>query len=232
MPTTLRPDDRKRRTASASLPTRAGARRASWSTGRWPVSRRSRIAGRGPPTASRGTVPGCSLPLHECLTGERGAGVAMCFLREPWLRGHRRACRTEASSPSAGATSRSTSPRSARPRRRACRGSRSSCWRACPAPDAELRAYRARRRAERLDGVYVASLSFRTVTYKALCARRSFGASPRPRRPGLGGSVGDLPPALLDEHRAELGRAQPFRLLGHNGEINTIDGNVEWMESA
>ena len=25
--------------------------------------------------------------------------------------------------------------------------------------------------------------------------------------------------------------AQPFRLLGHNGEINTIRGNRQWMES-
>jgi glutamate synthase domain-containing protein 1 len=35
---------------------------------------------------------------------------------------------------------------------------------------AEALAYRARRRIERERGVYVASLSFRTVTYKALCA--------------------------------------------------------------
>ena len=26
-------------------------------------------------------------------------------------------------------------------------------------------------------------------------------------------------------------RAQPFRLLCHNGEINTIEGNVAWMEA-
>ena len=34
--------------------------------------------------------------------------------------------------------------------------------------EAEARAYRARRRAETVGGAYIASLSFRTVTYKAL----------------------------------------------------------------
>src|SRR6266576_1960644 len=42
--------------------------------------------------------------------------------------------------------------------------------------DAEWRAYRARRRAERVGGAYVASLSFRTVTYKALCAADQLAA--------------------------------------------------------
>lgn len=27
------------------------------------------------------------------------------------------------------------------------------------------------------------------------------------------------------------GRAQPMRMIGHNGEINTLRGNVNWMRS-
>ena len=57
-----------------------------------------------------------------------------------------------------------------RPRSRPCRGIAQLVLAPCDEEDAEQRAYRARRRAELVDGVYVASLSFRTVTYKALCA--------------------------------------------------------------
>ena len=53
----------------------------------------------------------------------------------------------------------------------------------------------------------------------------------RSGRGGLRGRLRRLPPALLDQHRALLGHAQPFRFLCHNGEINTIDGNVAWMRA-
>ena len=51
------------------------------------------------------------------------------------------------------------------------------------------------------------------------------------RDPRRRDSVRHLPPALLDEHRAVVGAAQPFRLLCHNGEINAIRGNVNWMRA-
>ena len=98
--------------------------------------------------------------------------------------------------------------------------------------DAELerRLHRARKHIVRAEGPYVASLSFRTVVYKALC------------------SAEILPHFYLDLANPELAvpfavfhqrfstntapsweRAQPFRMLAHNGEINTIEGNVNWM---
>ena len=47
-----------------------------------------------------GDGAGVLLPLHRTLTGIEGAGVAMCFLREPWLRGVvEEACRTEGLEP-------------------------------------------------------------------------------------------------------------------------------------
>jgi glutamate synthase (NADPH) large chain len=36
-----------------------------------------------------------------------------------------------------------------------------------------------------------------------------------------------LPPALRDQHHPSWALAQPFRLIAHNGEINTVRGNRE-----
>ncbi|MGH2828614.1 MAG: glutamate synthase large subunit [Actinomycetota bacterium] len=98
--------------------------------------------------------------------------------------------------------------------------------------EAERRAFRARRRIEqeaRAHNVrlYVASFSFRTITYKGLVAADR---------------LADFYPDLVDaRYEAWFSlfhqrfatnttptweRAQPFRFLAHNGEINTIRGNV------
>ena len=98
------------------------------------------------------------------------------------------------------------------------------------ADEAELRAYRARRRAGAIAGAYVVSLSFRTITYKALCAADQLGAFyPDLREPSL-----EVPFAIFHQRFStntspSWERAQPFRVLCHNGEINTIDGNVRAM---
>ena len=98
--------------------------------------------------------------------------------------------------------------------------------------DAERRAWRARKAAERTEGAYICSLSFKTVTYKALCAADQLAAFyPDLRDPTL-----EVPFALFHQRFStntapSWERAQPFRLLGHNGEINTIAGNVSWMRA-
>ncbi len=83
---------------------------------------------------------------------------------------------------------------------------------------------------DELDDVYVASCSYRTVVYKALVSSDALGA---------------FYPDLADE-RTEASfvvfhqrfstntlpsweRAQPYRTLCHNGEINAISGNVARM---
>jgi glutamate synthase (ferredoxin) len=93
--------------------------------------------------------------------------------------------------------------------------------------DDERRAYRFRRRIEAAtEDVYVASCSMRTVVYKGLAAADA---------------LGDFYPDLTDERFAapfavfhqrfstntapSWERAQPFRMLCHNGEINAIQGN-------
>jgi glutamate synthase domain-containing protein 2/glutamate synthase domain-containing protein 1/glutamate synthase domain-containing protein 3 len=98
--------------------------------------------------------------------------------------------------------------------------------------DRSLFLLRKRAEAHLADAVYFCSLSSRTVVYKGL-----------------------LPPWQLPEFYSDLSRpdfetsfaifhqrfstntqpawrlAQPFRLLGHNGEINTITGNRRWMRA-
>ena len=98
--------------------------------------------------------------------------------------------------------------------------------------EAEARAYRARRRAERVRGAYVASLSFRTVTYKALCAADQLDAF----YADLRDQTLEVPFAIFHQRFStntspSWERAQPFRLLCHNGEINTLRGNIAWMRA-
>ncbi len=98
--------------------------------------------------------------------------------------------------------------------------------------EAELRAHRARRRAELAGGAYIASFSFRTVTYKALCAAGQLAAF----YPDLVDPALAVPFAIFHQRFSTntaptWERAQPFRLLCHNGEINAIEGNVAAMRA-
>jgi glutamate synthase (ferredoxin) len=180
-----------------------------------------------------GDGAGLLLPLHETLTGIRGAGIAMCFLREPWLRGVvEEACRAEGLEPfgwrdvpvdvsALGSTAVASMPRVVQ-----------LVLAPCDERDAEERAYRARRRAERVDGVYVASLSFRTVTYKALCAATQLASFyPDLNDVGWEAAFAIFHQRFSTNTEPSWERAQPFRLLCHNGEINTIDGNAAWMQA-
>ena len=83
-----------------------------------------------------------------------------------------------------------------------------------------------------LAGTYVASLSARTVVYKGML---------------VAGQLARFYPDLVDpEFRSAIAvfhqrfstntfpsweRAQPMRMLAHNGEINTLQGNVAWMRA-
>ncbi len=113
-----------------------------------------------------------------------------------------------------------------------------------PHPDAmdaaefEKELYLVRRRIEKaviaaqINGFYICSLSTRSIIYKGLF---------------LAESLSDFYPDLKDErftsrvaifHQRystntfpQWWLAQPFRCLAHNGEINTIRGNKNWMRS-
>ncbi len=97
----------------------------------------------------------------------------------------------------------------------------------------ERKAFRLRRRIEAAtDGVYVASCSFRTVVYKGLAAADA-----------VEGFYTDLAderftaPFAVFHQRFSTNtaptweRAQPFRMLCHNGEINAIQGNENRMRA-
>jgi glutamate synthase (NADPH/NADH) large chain len=99
----------------------------------------------------------------------------------------------------------------------------------------ERELYIIRRRIEKAAGaldLYICSLSCRSIIYKGMM---------------LAEQVAEFYPDLLDDrfesafaiyHQRystntfpQWKLAQPFRMLAHNGEINTLKGNVNWMRS-
>ncbi len=104
-------------------------------------------------------------------------------------------------------------------------------------PDAERLTHRARRRAEALARsrgrhVYFPSFSFLTVTYKALVAADQLAEFyPDLRDPLVQGHFAIFHQRYSTNTMPTWKRAQPFRMLCHNGEINTLAGNVNRMRS-
>ena len=103
--------------------------------------------------------------------------------------------------------------------------------------DGERRAFRARRRAENAARdtdvrLYIASFSFRTVTYKALCAADQLAAFyPDLADESYTAWFGIFHQRFATNTTPTWERAQPFRFLAHNGEINTIRGNVALLRA-
>ena len=82
------------------------------------------------------------------------------------------------------------------------------------------------------NGTYVPSLSSRTIVYKGMLSSLQL----RNYFPDLTNSYFTSGLALVHSRFSTntfptWGLAQPFRLLAHNGEINTIRGNRGWMEA-
>jgi glutamate synthase (ferredoxin) len=102
---------------------------------------------------------------------------------------------------------------------------------------AERHCYLARRRAEAIcrserANAYFASWSFRTVTYKAMSAADQLaGFYPDLTESAVTGSFALFHQRYSTNTLPTWARAQPFRFLAHNGEINTIEGNVNLMRA-
>ncbi|HEU5090047.1 MAG TPA: glutamate synthase subunit alpha, partial [Roseiflexaceae bacterium] len=114
-------------------------------------------------------------------------------------------------------------------------------WRGTPPSDLAVRErklYLARKqieaaaRAEQLETFYFSSLSGRTLVYKGMLVA-----------PMLPVFYPDLTDPLFESAIAVYHQrystntfpkwelAQPFRMLSHNGEINTLHGNLTWMQA-
>ena len=79
---------------------------------------------------------------------------------------------------------------------------------------------------------YLASLSFKTVVYKGML----MPAQVAPYYPDLTHPAMDTALALVHSRFStntfpSWNRAHPYRYLAHNGEINTLRGNINWMHA-
>jgi glutamate synthase (ferredoxin) len=183
-----------------------------------------------------GDGAGVLLPLAPTLVPGPWCGLAMVFLRDEAARGRVEAACAAEGLGVVGWRSVPTDPRALGESARASAPAIEQLVVERPygagAEDAEQRAFQARKRLAGDPGVYVCSLSFRTVTYKALCAAGQLAAF----YPDLRDEALAVPFAIFHQRfstntEPSWERAQPFRLLCHNGEINTIDGNVNWLSA-
>ncbi len=105
----------------------------------------------------------------------------------------------------------------------------------------ELRLFVARKLAERTvressiagrEGFYIVSLSTRTIVYKGMLMPgqlRHF--YPDLRDEGIESAMSLVHSRFSTNTFPSWDLAQPFRMIAHNGEINTIKGNRFWMEA-
>nr|WP_232345604.1 MULTISPECIES: glutamate synthase large subunit [Bifidobacterium] len=98
--------------------------------------------------------------------------------------------------------------------------------------DLERLGYRVRKRAEHELGVYFASLSCRTVTYKGMLTTKQLqGFFPDLSDPAMKARLAIVHSRFSTNTFPSWPLAQPFRMIAHNGEINTIQGNRNWMSA-
>ena len=98
--------------------------------------------------------------------------------------------------------------------------------------DLERRAYRLRKRSERKLGAYHPSLSSKTIVYKGMVTTLQL----EPFYPDLSNELFESTLALVHSRFStntfpSWPLAHPFRMIAHNGEINTVKGNRNWMRS-
>ena len=98
--------------------------------------------------------------------------------------------------------------------------------------ESKLFLFRKRAEAELGPGVYFCSLSSRTVVYKGLLAPWQLPLFyPDLREQEFESAFAIFHQRFSTNTQPAWALAQPFRLLAHNGEINTIVGNRRWMRA-
>ena len=96
----------------------------------------------------------------------------------------------------------------------------------------DRQSFRLRKRAERELTVYFPSLSCRTIVYKGMVTTLQL----EPFYPDLSDERFTSKLALVHSRYStntfpSWPLAQPFRMIAHNGEINTVQGNRNWMRA-
>ena len=92
--------------------------------------------------------------------------------------------------------------------------------------------FRLRKRSEREIGIYHPSLSMRTIVYKGMVTTLQL----EPFYPDLSDPRFESTLALVHSRFStntfpSWPLAHPFRFIAHNGEINTVKGNANWMKA-
>ena len=92
--------------------------------------------------------------------------------------------------------------------------------------------WRLRKRIERELGEYLPSLSSRTITYKGMVTTLQL----EPFYPDLSDERFETRLAIVHSRYStntfpSWPLAQPLRMIAHNGEINTVEGNRNWMRA-
>jgi len=96
----------------------------------------------------------------------------------------------------------------------------------------ERRAFCLRKRAEREVGIYLASLSCRTVVYKGMLTTDqlpAFFTDLRDER--VESAIALVHSRFSTNTFPSWPLAHPYRYIAHNGEINTLKGNRNWMRA-
>jgi glutamate synthase (NADPH/NADH) large chain len=96
----------------------------------------------------------------------------------------------------------------------------------------ERRAFCARKRIEREVGVYLPSLSCRTVTYKGMLTTDQLPAFfPELTDDRFTSAIALVHSRFSTNTFPSWPLAHPYRYVAHNGEINTVMGNRNWMRA-
>ncbi|MGH3829588.1 MAG: glutamate synthase central domain-containing protein, partial [Pseudonocardiaceae bacterium] len=98
--------------------------------------------------------------------------------------------------------------------------------------DLERRVYCVRKRAERDLDVYFPSLSGRTIVYKGMLTEEQLGSFyPDLSDERVTSSLALVHSRFSTNTFPSWPLAHPYRIVAHNGEINTLRGNRNWMRA-
>ncbi|WP_269936972.1 glutamate synthase large subunit [Arthrobacter sp. HY1533] len=94
------------------------------------------------------------------------------------------------------------------------------------------KAFRLRKRAQQKHGVYFPSLSSKTIVYKGMVTTAQLEPFyPDLSDPRFASKLAVVHSRFSTNTFPSWPLAQPFRTIAHNGEINTVKGNRNWMRA-